>query len=221
MSMFGPDTWSGKMSPVPSAQIPGETSQRCLKKQSVFPSRKPPLWMCLKKDGLQADASSMSWENGALPGEFSMRSFGESPSAAVESHLSQILEDSPHPRFSLSAKACRGIINRANKRGKKLPDILEAALKEQSHTHSKYEADVVGGGKGALVQEDKSATLSTLQDQTLFHPVAHSENPLIEMTSTKNTIITDGICPTRLRPKIPDGGRKEDPGRQDIPVGDA
>ena len=28
-----------------------------------------------------------------------------------------------------------------------------------------------GGGKGALVQEDKSATLSTLQDQTLFQPV--------------------------------------------------
>jgi DNA (cytosine-5)-methyltransferase 1 len=28
-----------------------------------------------------------------------------------------------------------------------------------------------GGGKGALVQTDKSATLSTLQDQTLFQPV--------------------------------------------------
>ena len=30
-----------------------------------------------------------------------------------------------------------------------------------------------GGGKGALIQEDKSATLSTLQDQTLFQPVAY------------------------------------------------
>ena len=28
-----------------------------------------------------------------------------------------------------------------------------------------------GGGKGALIQEDKSATLSTLQDQTLFQPI--------------------------------------------------
>lgn len=28
-----------------------------------------------------------------------------------------------------------------------------------------------GGGKGALIQEDKSATLSTLQDQTLFQPM--------------------------------------------------
>lgn len=30
-----------------------------------------------------------------------------------------------------------------------------------------------GGGKGALVQTEKSATLSTLQDQTLFQPVAY------------------------------------------------
>ena len=30
-----------------------------------------------------------------------------------------------------------------------------------------------GGGKGALIQTDKSATLSTLQDQTLFQPVAY------------------------------------------------
>ena len=30
-----------------------------------------------------------------------------------------------------------------------------------------------GGGKGALIQENKSATLSTLQDQTLFQPVTY------------------------------------------------
>ena len=30
-----------------------------------------------------------------------------------------------------------------------------------------------GGGKGALIQNDKSATLSTLQDQTLFQPVTY------------------------------------------------
>ena len=43
-----------------------------------------------------------------------------------------------------------------------------------------------GGGKGALIQTDKSETLSTLQDQTLFQPIAQSaNNPLcIEMTST-------------------------------------
>ena len=33
-----------------------------------------------------------------------------------------------------------------------------------------------GGGKGALIQTEKSATLSTLQDQTLFQPVFSIEN---------------------------------------------
>ena len=35
----------------------------------------------------------------------------------------------------------------------------------------KIRGGCAGGGKGALIQENKSATLSTLQDQTLFQPV--------------------------------------------------
>jgi DNA (cytosine-5)-methyltransferase 1 len=135
------------------------------------------MFMCLRKAGPQADASSMRWESGALPGEFSMHSFGEHPislyhNGVGESHLSQILEDCPHPKYSLSAKACQGILNRANRRGKKLPEMLERALVEHSLVPSKSEEDVQGGGKGALIQEDKSATLSTLNDQYLFQPVS-------------------------------------------------
>ena len=74
----------------------------------------------------------MRWEDGALLGDFTMLSFGESPSEERESHLSQILEDSPHPKYSLSAKACQGILNRAKRRGKALPPMLEAALIQQS-----------------------------------------------------------------------------------------
>ena len=37
----------------------------------------------------------------------------------------------------------------------------------------KIRGGCAGGGKGALIQEDKSATLSTLQDQTLFQPVTY------------------------------------------------
>jgi len=32
-------------------------------------------------------------------------------------------------RYCLSAKACRGILNRAERRGKKLPAMLEEALR--------------------------------------------------------------------------------------------
>ena len=135
----------------------------------------------------------------------------------------------------------------------------------------KIRSDCEGGGKGALVQTDKSATLSTLQDQTLFQPVygfdpqacrdvgqyvvenmantlTNGTNPgwhsgvcysidqggcksgashyedisptltcthdgapavsyCIEMTSTQNTIITDGICPT-LTARMGTGGNQ-------------
>ena len=37
----------------------------------------------------------------------------------------------------------------------------------------KIHSGCAGGGKGALVQTEKSATLSTLQDQTLFQPVVY------------------------------------------------
>jgi hypothetical protein len=61
-----------------------------------------------------------------------MRSFGESPSAAVVSRLSQILEANAPQKYYLSAKACLGIIRRAERRGKELPPMLREALTAQS-----------------------------------------------------------------------------------------
>lgn len=46
------------------------------------------------------------------------------------SWLWQVLETGPVPtRYYLSANACRGILRRAERRGKKLPEMLEAALR--------------------------------------------------------------------------------------------
>ena len=55
----------------------------------------------------------------------------EQPRTENPSLLSEILEEDADPRYNLSSKACRGILNRANRRGKKLPEILEEALKAQ------------------------------------------------------------------------------------------
>ena len=81
-------------------------------------------------------------------GAYSMRNFGESPSVAVESSLSQILEDNPHPKYYLSAKACRGILRRAERRGKELPPMLKEALERQSDSHTRQ---VTGGNQIPLV----------------------------------------------------------------------
>ena len=78
----------------------------------------------------------MIWADGQLLGGYTMPSFGEHPREENASRLSQILEGSPHPKYYLSAKACRGILTRANRRGKKLPPELEAALLAQSRSAS-------------------------------------------------------------------------------------
>lgn len=57
---------------------------------------------------------------------------GDAPGEPMPSRLSDILERDPDPKYRLSAKACQGILNRAQRRGKELPEKLEKALVEQS-----------------------------------------------------------------------------------------
>jgi hypothetical protein len=65
---------------------------------------------------------------GSLTGFLTLSTL-EFPSAAVASSLSDILETGDVPqRYFLSATACRGILRRAEKRGKQLPPSLRAAL---------------------------------------------------------------------------------------------
>jgi hypothetical protein len=53
----------------------------------------------------------------------------EFPSGAVASSLSDVSETGEVPRrYFLSAKACQGILRRAEKRGKALPDASREAL---------------------------------------------------------------------------------------------
>ena len=115
-----------------------------------------------KGDGANPAASTMSWESGVWPGGYTMRSstelrngekesvywltsedlqrrglclslnLSEKPRVVIHTKLSQILELNPDPKYNLSAKACRGILNRAEKRGKKLPEALEQALRAQA-----------------------------------------------------------------------------------------
>ena len=50
----------------------------------------------------------------------------------IKSCLSAILQPDADPKYNLSAKACQGILNRAEKRGKELPEILKKALEKQA-----------------------------------------------------------------------------------------
>ena len=61
----------------------------------------------------------------------------ESPKGAEESTLSAILQETVDSRYLLSAVACRGILQRASRRGKALPELLKKALEQQAERMSK------------------------------------------------------------------------------------
>ena len=128
VSWFDQDICYGKTCPEHSQATKAQTSLPSLKKRSASSSRKPPLFLCLRKDGQQADVSTPMWEHGALLGAYSMHSFGECPKEENESRLSSILEECPHPKYSLSARACEGILRRMNAKNKPLPECLRETL---------------------------------------------------------------------------------------------
>lgn len=62
--------------------------------------------------------------------EFLMLNTGESPIVAVESTLSSILEVNVPEKYYLSARACEGVLRRAERRGKELPPMLKETLEQ-------------------------------------------------------------------------------------------
>ncbi len=125
---FAPDSWYGRTCPEHSAPTVEPISEPSCKKPSGLQNRKLPLFLCLSVDGRWQDASLVRGGSGPSHGAYLMHSFGESPNAAAVSRLSQILEADAPLKYYLSEKACLGIIRRAERRGKKLPPMLEKAL---------------------------------------------------------------------------------------------
>ena len=75
------------------------------------------------------------------------------------------------PEILFVRKSVSGDLEPSKPKGKETPgDAGEGSGRAVPYT-VKIRGGIEGGGKGALVQTDKRATLSTLQDQTLFQPV--------------------------------------------------
>lgn len=76
----------------------------------------------------------------------------ELPNAERESLLSQILEVNVPQKYYLSARACQGILTRASRRGKPLPDILRQAL-----------LDVIEQAKESSMMQEEMVTAELVQ----------------------------------------------------------
>jgi len=122
------DLLSGKMFPEPSAATKEKTSRQSSRRSATQGDN---LFQYLNLQRGSGLTQEPLWEMvSALPGNSMTLNIGESPNAVRESILSQILDLNAPEKYSLSPKACVGIIRRAEKRGKELPDMLKEALME-------------------------------------------------------------------------------------------
>ena len=121
-------TLFGKMCPEHSVATKEKTLEPCLTNLLKSASRTPLCLTFRKQAGLTQTVTAAM--DGALRTEFLTHNIGECPSVAVESTLSQILEVDAPEKYYLSAKACEGILRRAERRGKQLPEMLKAALEQ-------------------------------------------------------------------------------------------
>ena len=122
------DSQFGKTFPEPSQATREKTSRQSSTPSA--PSATVPLMFLDLRMG-HGNLLGAYWETAtALPGGFTTLSTGVCPKDVRESTLSQILDLNAQEKYSLSPRACAGIIRRAEKREKELPDMLREALME-------------------------------------------------------------------------------------------
>lgn len=154
---FIQDSLFGKMYQEHLAVIGEKISGLCLKNLLKSRNRTP---LCLRFHKLAGHMQIVSVEtDGALRTEFLTRNIGESPSAAVESTLSQILEANVPKKYYLSAKAYEGILRRAERRGKELPPMLKTALEQMQYLFQPIIVDNIGGQTEYARQSDTAPCL--------------------------------------------------------------
>ena len=162
VNLFDLGIWSGKMyqaHSVATSRMDSETSEPCWKKLYASQNRDFLFLDCrTSRSGRKPEECSAT--DGALLGEHTTPNTGEFPNAdgvsawwltltdtpqgtsslnvseepkiPVPTKLSQILEENPDPKYNLTAKACAGILRRAERRGKQLPETLKAVLLAQA-----------------------------------------------------------------------------------------
>lgn len=206
VSMFVPDTWSGKTSQEHSAPTEAKTSKPSSRKSPGSKIRTALMCLCLRMGGgLKPDVSTVKWETGLLPigstmlniGEFRSEengllslptstdsrlpkfsltlNCGDKPRIPNPTKLSDILEPEVDPKYNLSAKACQGILNRAAKRGKELPEALLDALTEQAGTNLNSNNVVRIPDRNASRTQDADGRMRATQQKPSEHLVGANQ----------------------------------------------
>ena len=109
----------------------GTTKRSYLRSHLYSKKSQKPKFQCL----ILGDGQTAEWFGGGQPtfhGVSWMPNIGESPSVERESSLWQIIRLNAPQKYSLSPKACQGILRRAMNRCKELPELLRLTLEKQA-----------------------------------------------------------------------------------------
>lgn len=145
----GPDGYSGRTSPAYSPQLPTLLPIHVRRQTTWTVTTEPKTgqksWLKTNTTQTKTMRSPVSWPDfqnsgTAMPTGLLTLNTSEYPKDGAASSLLDILETGVLPRrFYLSATACKGILRRAEKRGKDLPMTLRRALEQVA-------GDLNGGG---------------------------------------------------------------------------
>lgn len=119
----------GKTCQEPLVPTEEKTSEPCWKSLPAL-DKQTLLFLDLRggADGAKPEQSPET--DGLWRGDSWTVNISEWPSVESVSLLSSTLEVNAPEKYYLSARACQGILTRASRRGKKLPDLLQTALLE-------------------------------------------------------------------------------------------
>lgn len=138
-------------------KISSRSSRSCAKSATIQPQ-----FLDLREGAALLDGAGLgsSWQTG-IPwlGASSTLNFGECPKNVEESTLSQILEADVPPKYYLSARACRGILQRAVRRGTRLQVPLLVGLMCQGRVTTREAMEM--GISLQLLQEIITAASAT------------------------------------------------------------
>lgn len=155
VSLFGPDSASGRMSPAPFPAQRAETSTRCSRNSSTLKNHS---FMLLDLSPGAGNMLGPCWEYDPVwlgpPGTLNT---SECPKDVVESSLSQILQASAPFKYYLTRLACLGILRRAEERHKPLPPTLEWALRVQAGLTPTQSIPVLTPVAGFLAESSATA----------------------------------------------------------------
>ena len=155
VSLFGPDSASGKTSPAPFPARRAETSTRCSRNSSTLKNHS---FMLLDLSPGAGNMLGPCWEYDPVwlgpPGTLNT---SECPKDVVASSLSQILQASAPFKYYLTRLACLGILRRAEERNKPLPPMLEWALRVQAGLTPIQSIPVLSSVAGFLAESSAKA----------------------------------------------------------------